>query len=250
MDELIGREVLATQRISVVWNFANEVANKVVQGWQAWRQTRLVRSFRDAWRWGIAAIIRPVPTLQRAADEKPVLACIWLTLLQGFSLMIGARYAAGQGGSSPSLILAIAKITAGEMPSWFWVIAYALVFPAVIWFVKAAVLNLIAELLGGPPRGMSLLAATAVACSPLLLVLPVALIAAWLSPDLNAGFVSHLWALFAWGVHVWWGVLTLVAVRETYRFTLSQAILTLLLPFVVGLPLAWIVYQVVRQALL
>jgi len=121
------------------------------------------------------------------------------------------------------------------------------VFPPALWFLKAAILNLVAELLGGPPRGLSLLASTAIACSPLLLVLPVALLAVALAePDLNTGFVSHLWFVFALGVHAWWLVLTVVAVRETYRFSLSQAILTLLLPSLVGLPLAFIIYRVLQ----
>ncbi len=235
------------ERVTVILNLVNETVEKVTCGWQAWRRTRLFTTFWEAWRWGIAAIVRPVPTLQQSADEKPVLACVWLTLLQGFSLMIGARYAAGNEGFSPSIILLIAKFTSDSLPSWLWVILYALFSPLTIWFIKASVLNLVAELLGGPPRGMSLLAATAVACSPLLLVLPVAFIAVALAePNLNQGFVSHLWFLFALGIHVWWGILTVFAVRETYHFSLSQAFLTFLLPFIVGLPLALIGYQVLK----
>jgi ABC-type Fe3+ transport system permease subunit len=79
----------------------------------------------------------------------------------------------------------------------------------------------------------------------LLLVLPVALLAvAFAQPDLNEGFVSHLWFVFAIGVHVWWGVLTVFAVRETYRFTLAQAFLTVLLPLLIGLPVAFLIYLV------
>lgn len=227
------------QQVTVVWNRMSEAANKFADSWKIWSHSRFVRTFWEAWRWGVATIVRPVPILQRAAEEKPVLACLWLTLLQGLSLALGMRYAAESGG------FVLSPIT--KLPSWSWVVFYALVFPPIIWFVKSAVLNLVAELLGGPPRGLSLLATTAVACSPLLLVLPIAFIAVKLSePDLNKGFVGHLWFVFFWGVHVWWGVLTVVAVRETYRFSLSQAILALLLPFVVGLPLALIGYQILQ----
>jgi hypothetical protein len=192
----------------------------------------------DAWRWGFAALVRPIPTLQRAADEKPIFASVWLTLLQGLSLAIGTRYAAEHEGVVLSLLVK-------NLPSWGWVVLYAFLVPPVIWFLKAAVLNLVAELLGGPPRGLSLLATTAIACSPLLLVFPVALLAvAFAQPDLNEGFVSHLWFVFAIGVHVWWGVLTVFAVRETYRFTLAQAFLTVLLPLLIGLPVAFLIYLV------
>jgi hypothetical protein len=192
----------------------------------------------DAWRWGFAALVRPIPTLQRAADEKPIFASVWLTLLQGLSLAIGTRYAAEHEGVVLSLLVK-------NLPSWGWVTLYAFLVPPVIWFLKAAVLNLVAELLGGPPRGLSLLATTAIACSPLLLVFPVALLAvAFAQPDLNEGFVSHLWFVFAIGVHVWWGVLTVFAVRETYRFTLAQAFLTVLLPLLIGLPVAFLIYLV------
>jgi hypothetical protein len=154
------------------------------------------------------------------------------------SLAIGTRYAAEHEGVVLSLLVK-------NLPSWGWVVLYAFLVPPVIWFLKAAVLNLVAELLGGPPRGLSLLATTAIACSPLLLVFPVALLAvAFAQPDLNEGFVSHLWFVFAIGVHAWWGVLTVFAVRETYRFTLAQAFLTVLLPLLIGLPVAFLIYLV------
>jgi hypothetical protein len=227
-----------TQRLATLWKGVNETTTKVIAGWQEWRRTTFWRSFIEAWRWGVAALFRPIPTLQRAADEKPIFASVWLTLLQGLSLAIGTRYAAEHEGVVLSLLVK-------NLPSWGWVILYAFLVPPVIWFLKAAVLNLVAELLGGPPRGLSLLATTAVACSPLLLVLPVALLAvAFAQPDLNEGFVSHLWFVFAIGVHVWWGVLTVFAVRETYRFTLAQAFLTVLLPLLIGLPVAFLIYLV------
>jgi hypothetical protein len=190
---------------------------------------------------GVGALLpssAPSQPLQRAADEKPIFASVWLTLLQGLSLAIGTRYAAEHEGVVLSLLVK-------NLPSWGWVVLYAFLVPPVIWFLKAAVLNLVAELLGGPPRGLSLLATTAVACSPLLLVFPVALLAvAFAQPDLNEGFVSHLWFVFAIGVHAWWGVLTVFAVRETYRFTLAQAFLTVLLPLLIGLPVAFLIYLV------
>jgi hypothetical protein len=227
-----------TQRLATLWKGVNETTTKVIAGWQEWRRTTFWRSFIEAWRWGFAALFRPIPTLQRAADEKPIFASVWLTLLQGLSLAIGTRYAAEHEGVVLSLLVK-------NLPSWGWVILYAFLVPPVIWFLKAAVLNLVAELLGGPPRGLSLLATTAIACSPLLLVFPVALLAvAFAQPDLNEGFVSHLWFVFAIGVHAWWGVLTVFAVRETYRFTLAQAFLTVLLPLLIGLPVAFLIYLV------
>jgi hypothetical protein len=230
-----------TQRLATLWKGVNEATTKVIGGWQGWRRTTFWRSFVDAWRWGFAALVRPIPTLQRAADEKPIFASVWLTLLQGLSLAIGTRYAAEHEGVVLSLLVK-------NLPSWGWVILYAFLVPPVIWFLKAAVLNLVAELLGGPPRGLSLLATTAIACSPLLLVFPVALLAvAFAQPDLNEGFVSHLWFVFAIGVHAWWILLTVVAIRETYRFTFGQALLTLLLPSVTVPPLAWLIYVVVQQ---
>ncbi len=228
------------ERVATVWNWLSEGTNKLVAGWRSWSQTRFVRSFLESWWWGFGALVRPVPTLQRAAEEKPILPALWLTILQGFSLAIGTRYAFEHEGFVLSWLIK-------NLPSWWLVVLYAFVFPPAIWFVKAAVLNLVAELLGGPSRGLSLLSTTAIACSPLLLVLPVALIAVALAePDLNTGFISHLWFVFAIGVHAWWVALTLIAIRETYRFTVGQALLTMLLPSVVGLPLAYIIYRVLQ----
>jgi hypothetical protein len=145
-------------------------------------------------------LARPIHTLQQAADEKPILPALWLTIFQGLSLALGTRYAHENGGFVLSWLIK-------NLPSWNLVVFYAFIFPPALWFIKAAVLNLVAELLGGPPRGLSLLATTGIACSPLLLVLPAALIAVALAePDLNTGFVSHLWFVFAIGVHALVGV--------------------------------------------
>ncbi|MCS7192970.1 MAG: YIP1 family protein [Armatimonadetes bacterium] len=226
------------ERIGLVWNWLSEATSKLSSGWRSWSQTRFVQSFLESWIWGFMALVRPVPTLQKAAEEKPVLSALWLTILQGFSLAIGTKYAADNAGFVASWLIK-------NLPSWWLVVLYAFIFPPVLWFVKASVLNLVAELLGGPPRGLSLLATTAVACSPLLLILPAALIAVAIAePDLNTGFVSHLWFVFAIGVHAWWVVLTVVAIRETYRFTIAQAFLTILLPALIGLPMAYIIYSV------
>ncbi|MCS7223449.1 MAG: YIP1 family protein [Armatimonadetes bacterium] len=226
--------------------WVSQALRQATEGVVNWGQSRFVQTFCEAWRWGLSAIGRPVPTLRRAADEKPILAALWLTILQGFSLAIGVHLARGNGGIWGSYVLA-PIIT--QLEHWPWVLFYALVFPFGLWFIKAAILNLVAELLGGPPRGLSLLASTAVACSPNLLVLPVTAVCVWLAePDLNTGFVGHFWFLYSIAATAWWVVLTVVSVRETYRFSLSQAILTLLLPFGVGMPLALIAYQVLRSA--
>lgn len=225
-------------RGSLAWQRLSGALTKVVNGVQSWRQTHLVRSFVDAWKWGVAALVRPVPTLRRAADEKPVLAGLWLVILQGLSLALGTRYALEYGSS---VALPLIK----DLPSWGWVVAFALFVPPVLWFLGAAVLNLVAELLGGPPRGLSLLAALAVACSPLLLVLPVAWLAVAADPDLNTGLVGHLWFVFAVGVHAWWMLLAVVAVWETYRFTFTQALLCVLLPAAFGL-IALLAFQLWR----
>lgn len=231
-----------TEKIATVWNRLSEAMGRAVNGLQRWRQAKFVVSFFEAWVWGIGAIARPVQTLQQASDEKPILPALWLTWLQGFSMALGTYYAYKHEGFVASWLIK-------NLPSWGWVVIYAVFFPPALWFLKAAILNLVAELLGGPPRGLSLLVSTAVACSPLLLVLPIALISvAFAEPNLNTGFVSHLWFVFALGVHAWWVVLTVVAVRETYRFTVAQSILTILLPSAIGLPLAFIIYQVLQKA--
>lgn len=228
------------ERMAAVQNWLGKVFSKISSSWSSWRRSRFVTSFWQSWWWGVRVLARPTHTLQQAADEKPILPALWLTILQGFSFALGTRYACENGGFVLSWLVK-------NLPSWNLVVLYALVFPVALWFVKAAVLNLVAELLGGPPRSLSLLATTAIACSPLLTVLPAALIAAALAePDLNTGFVGHLWAMFAIGVHAWWVVLTVFAIRETYRFTVSQAFLVLLLPSIIGVPLAYVIYRVLQ----
>jgi hypothetical protein len=225
------------ERAAIIWNWLSEAVSKVSSGWRSWGQTRFVQTFCESWWWGVRVLARPIHTLQQAADEKPILPALWLTIFQGLSLALGTRYAHENGG----FVLLIKNL-----PSWNLVVFYAFIFLPAFWFIKAAVLNLVAELLGGPPRGLSLLAATGIACSPLLLVLPAALLAVALAePDLNTGFVSHLWFVFDVGVHAWWVFLTVFAIRETYRFTTVQAFLTVLLPLIMAC-ITYIIYRVLE----
>ncbi|MDQ7794927.1 MAG: YIP1 family protein [bacterium] len=142
----------------------------------------------------------PVTTLRRAAAGHLALP---LTLGLAAMAVAGASSLAGFPGHRLGLTLV------------------GLLASLLVLFGQAAVLNLVAELLGGGGNGRGLLAALALAQVPSALLAPAGLlaqVAGWL------GTLTRL-ALFAWVF-----VLQLLAVREAHRLTTGRALAVVLIP--------------------
>jgi len=183
-----------------------------------------------------SSLYRPIPALNSAVQEKPVLAMVLLTFLQGLSFYGAVLYVHSKEGFAAFCPIVM-------LSHWFWIVLYLLSVPQVLWFLKSAVANLVAEFLGGPSRGLSVLSALACSFSPMTLSLPVALlIRVFGGHDLSVGFASQIWFLSVVTLWVWSGILSFIAVRETYKFTPTQVIATLLITILVAFVLLLLSY--------
>lgn len=200
----------------------------------AWRW--LWSAFKDAFKFS-AFTLNPwqcAETLRYAADEKPLLASAMMTCLQGISFCLALHIIGEAGGWVPSPIVK-------RLPNLTSILLYAVIFYPAYWFARSAIVNLAAELVGAPPRGLSFMCSSACAYSPFMLYLPVALILRLTSPELTPG-AAYFWVLFVLLTVGYIGLLLYVSVRQTYKLNLAKSVIVLLVPGVVAMVLGFISY--------
>ncbi len=203
----------------------------------AWRW--LLSAFRDALKLS-AFTLNPwqcAETLLQAADEKPLLASAAMTCLQGISFCVALHIIGEAGGWVPSPIIR-------RLPNLPSILLYAVVFYPAYWFVRSAIVNLAAELVGAPPRGLSFMCSSACAFSPFILYLPMALILRFTSPELTPG-AAYFWVLFVLLTVGYTCLLLYLSVRQTYKLSSAKAVIVLLIPGVVAMALGFISYLAV-----
>lgn len=111
------------------------------------------------------------------------------------------------------------------------------------WFLGAAVLQLMAELMGGEGRGRTLLALLALANLPMAFQPPAALIG-----RLAGSGAAEL--LLSTALRVWSLVLAVIAIRESHLVSTGRAVLVLLLPLAAVVTLILLVAVLASAALL
>lgn len=171
----------------------------------------------------------PVKTFKRIAVEIPVgrtvlifsivkllsLSVVWYTLSSG---LLSRGDLAGLGGyGGPPIAGAIIPV----------IMAVALIYEYVKWFVYSGALHLLADLAGGSGRAAGVLVTTGLAALPALLFLPFQILAAFFSGHWASGLVSFLIALAGM---VWGYILVVVGIRETQRLGTGSAVLIALVP--------------------
>ncbi|MCS7254033.1 MAG: hypothetical protein RMK18_10465 [Armatimonadota bacterium] len=224
MNEPIGHDV-GTVEGAIGLKSASQLACRWL--WSAFKDALKLSAFTlNPW--------QCAETLRYAADEKPLFASAMMTWLQGISFCIALHIIGDAGGWVPSPIIK-------RLPNLAFVLLYAIVFYPAYWFVRSAIVNLAAELLGAPPRGISFMCSSACAFSPFLLYLPMALILRFTSPELTSG-AAYFWVLFVLITVGYTGLLLYVSVRQTYRLNLPKSLLALLVPGVIAIVLGFISY--------
>lgn len=176
--------------------------------------------------------------LKRAADEKPLMASLIITSLQGLSFCFALHIMGDAGAWVPSPVIK-------RLPNLFAIFCYAIVFYPTYWFLRSAVINLTAEMFGAPSRGISMLCSSAFAFSPFIIYLPVALVLRFVSPEMTTG-AAYFWVLFVLLTVGYTGLLLYVAVRQTYNLTLAKSLMTLLVPGIVAMVLGFISYLAIN----
>jgi len=110
------------------------------------------------------------------------------------------------------------------------IIAGALVYEYVKWFVYSGTLHLLADLAGGSGRAAGVLVVTGLAALPSLLFLPVQILITFLDGNWLAGLINFLIVL---AVLIWGLILVIIGMRETQRLSTGLAVLVSLIPAIV-----------------
>ncbi len=104
-----------------------------------------------------------------------------------------------------------------------------LILSYIKWFCYSAMINLVAELLGGRGTGRGVFAAFGLAGLPLILIIPFQFLAYWYGSGVFA--VTAL-LMLAWLVlGIWSGVLLVIGIREVHMLSTGRSVTVLLIPF-------------------
>ena len=188
--------------------------------------------FWEAIRLGTGTMFRPDRTIPYAAQRKPLLSIAVLTILIGLSLSLGMRLAVAHQAPYPFRDL-----------GWYGTCLYAVTMPLIYWIVAGALLNMFAELIGGTPRGLSILASGACSASPMLLFFPLMKIFVTVAPNLWTQEGRLAWFMMLLILSAWMAVLFYVSIQSTYKFNIRQTLITLFLTFAIAIIPVTLVYS-------
>lgn len=179
-------------------------------------------------------LFEPAAALRQVALRRPVLtsallllalrlmsvAVTWMLPMPA-ELQAGSALPPDLGGLPPEFGAMMQRIWPAITSSMG---TFGILVAFVVWFISAAVYQLISQLFGGRGDGPGLLAALAFAELPTAFSAPIAVIV-WLTG--LPPFVSGL-ALLA--IAAWTTVLTVIAIREAMRLSTGRAIAVFVIP--------------------
>jgi hypothetical protein len=171
-------------------------------------------------------IVKPVETLRYVAEHKPIWAAILIYIAVAW---IGAI------ASIPGSLNSFEQIpTMGALPPLFnprsiliFTVAGAPVFSLITLFITAGILHLVALLLKGEGDYPGLVSTVGFASFPMIIATPFGLL------DFVTGFGTSIYSLISLPFTLWTVVLTVIGIRENYRFSTARAIWTFVIPILV-----------------
>jgi hypothetical protein len=189
----------------------------------------------------------PVPTFKRMAGELPVGRTVLIfSLVKVLSVSVLWYTLSSEllsGNLAGAYDREVAQISGALIPV---IIALALMYEYVKWFVYSGTLHLLADLAGGSGRASGALVVTGLAALPALLFLPIQILIALLDGNWVWDLVSFIimLAVFLWGF-----ILVVLGMRETQRLSTGAAVLVSLLP-AMAIILAVIIFTVMAVVML
>ncbi len=179
----------------------------------------------------------PFKTLQEVAEERPIIPAAWVIMIASISWCFGLKLAQDNGAgkvaefvSHYSAPFALVAGTVFQLNYLFLLIVFPLM-ALLAWFVRAAILQLSAEILGGMGRGFSLLSTFGLAHAPLIFIFPVAIVAMLVgggqilfTGDLGSGAGEVIWYSLAIFLHLWTIYAILLSIRATHQMKLMDSI--------------------------
>jgi hypothetical protein len=174
-------------------------------------------------------LFEPVKTMQRAAENPPLLmALVIVTLLSllgtlmgylALSRVLSQGYDAGSINQLFQGARALVPIGA----------CIALVFSFFKWFAYSAALHLAADLLGGRGRARGVFAAAGLADLPYILLIPFQLLGYWYGIGNTA--VNALLLMAGLSVWIWRCVLLVIGIREGHGLSTGRSVLVFFIPY-------------------
>jgi hypothetical protein len=172
-------------------------------------------------------LFEPVRTMKKVAENPPLTAAL-LTFtiisllgavmgLLAFSKFLSQGYDAGIDQLLPG-----AQVL---MPVGLFI---GLIFSYIKWFCYSAIINLVAELLGGRGSARGVFAAFGLAGLPLILIIPFQFMAYWYGTGV---FAVTAVLMLAWLVlGIWSGIIFVIGIREVHALSTGRSVLVLLIP--------------------
>lgn len=172
-------------------------------------------------------LFEPVRTMKKVAENPPLTAALLsVTIvsllgavmgLLAFSKYLSQGYDAGIDQLFPGAqVLAPVGLFIGLILSY------------IKWFCYSAIINLIAELLGGRGSARGVFAAFGLAGLPLILIIPFQFLAYWYGTGVFA--VTVLLMLVWLVLGIWSGIIFVIGIREVHAFSTGRSVLVLLIP--------------------
>jgi len=189
------------------------------------------------WKRLLGIVTSPYKTFEEIAEERPVVNAAWVLVVAYVSWSWGMKYAHNHGAGKIAEFLAnysaphaLAVGTVFRLNYLFVLVIFALLAIAA-GFLRAAVLQLTAEILGGKGRGFSFLAAFGFAHAPLVLMYPLVLAASLLGGgDLGGGTGAVLWYPLSIILHLWTLYAIILCIQATHHMELAEAVKVIVYP--------------------
>jgi hypothetical protein len=193
----------------------------------------------------LGVLTSPFKTFEEIAEERPVIQSAWMIIAAFVSWSWGLKYAHNHGAgkiaeflSSYSPLHALVVGSVFRLNYLFVLILFAL-WALGSGFIRAAILQLSAEILGGKGRGFSLLSNFGYAHVPLVFIFPLALISSLIGQgDLGSGAGGVLWYSLAMLLHLWTIYVIILCIRATHQMEFLDALKVIIYPLAAFLIIA------------
>jgi hypothetical protein len=172
-------------------------------------------------------LFEPVRTMKKVAENPPLTAALLsftiISLLGAVMGLLAFSKFISQGHDA-----GIAQLLPGAQVLVPAGLIIGLIMSYIKWFCYSAIINLVAELLGGRGTARGVFAAFGLAGLPLILIIPFQFLAYWYGTGVSA--VTVLLMLVWLVLGMWSGIIFVIGIREVHALSTGRSVLVLLIP--------------------
>lgn len=172
-------------------------------------------------------LFEPVRTMKKVAENPPLTAALLsFTIISLLGAVMGllafSRFLSQGYDAGIDQLLPGAQVL---VPAGLFI---GLILSYIKWFCYSAIINLVAELLGGRGSARGVFAAFGLAGLPLILIIPFQFLAFWYGTGVSA--VTVLLMLVWLVLEIWSGIIFVIGIREVHALSTGRSVLVLLIP--------------------